>query len=75
MLRAMVMPETDQYPLLDWMQENGIPVTRENYIVLDYLGELPKDWTPEHEEELPEQLQDWDRFELTDDGNLVEQHA
>ncbi|MBV9339363.1 MAG: hypothetical protein JO159_00565 [Acidobacteria bacterium] len=48
------------YHILDWMIENDIPLTRENYIRLDWLGKVPKrvrdseDW--EYELSLPEQF-------------------
>jgi len=44
------------------MRKNGQPVTRENYIALAW-PEVPVPWLPEHEAELPEELQDWSVFE------------
>jgi hypothetical protein len=45
--------------VLDLMREAKIPITRENYISLNYMGEIPQPWTAEHEHELPRELQDW----------------
>jgi len=45
------------------MREAGIPVTRENYIAVNW-GEPVQEWTSELEAELPEELQDWSRFEV-----------
>jgi hypothetical protein len=53
-------------PLAVFMRKEKIPLTRENYIALNYLGELPEDWTPEDEADLPAELQDWSRFGLVD---------
>jgi len=39
----------------------GIPITRENYIKLNHFTGVPAKWTAEHEEELPEPLQDWSK--------------
>jgi hypothetical protein len=38
------------------MQRFGIPVTRQSYIDFAYWGAPPKQWTQEHEEELPRKL-------------------
>ncbi len=43
---------------LEWMRHNGVPITRENYVQLNWM-EVPDDWDAEHEHELPEELQDW----------------
>lgn len=50
------------------MRREKILLTRKNYIALNYLGELPDDWTPEDEADLPEELQDWSLFHLVDVG-------
>jgi len=50
--------------LVATMKRLDIPFTRENYIDLAYGNDVPNPWTPEHEEELPEELQDWQRFEM-----------
>lgn len=43
--------------LLEWMKKNNVPITPEKYLALAYGEELPDPWTPEHEAELPEELQ------------------
>jgi len=58
--------------LIDWMRENKTPVTRDNYIGLEYGSVIPDPWTAEHEQELPVELQDWSKFTLID-GQMVYQ--
>jgi len=53
-------PDTDH--VVNKLKQLDIPVTRENYIDLNWLGEPPDPWTPEDEEQLPEELQDWSVF-------------
>jgi hypothetical protein len=48
------------------MQKNGIEVTRQNFIDLNWMDNPPAVWTAEEEAQLPEELQDWSQFE---DGN------
>jgi hypothetical protein len=43
--------------LIETLREAGLPVTRENYILLNWGSEPPDPWTPEDEDELPEELQ------------------
>jgi hypothetical protein len=54
-------PEQDQSgsedPVLRWMTENGVPLTRESYLNVAYMGDPPKTLGPEQEAELPEQFQ------------------
>ena len=45
-------------PLVQMMLEDGIPVTRENYLRLAYPTGIPE-WSAELEDELPEFLQIW----------------
>ena len=45
------------------MREAGIPVTRENYIAVNW-GEPVPEWTSELQAELPEELQAWSQFEV-----------
>jgi hypothetical protein len=41
------------------MLEHHVPIDRQTYIEMMYLfGEPPKQWTAEHEEEIPELLRD-----------------
>jgi hypothetical protein len=44
-------------PLIRWMKAHNIPITREAYLQLAYGNDPPQPWTPEHEAELPEELQ------------------
>jgi hypothetical protein len=44
--------------VLEKMKQTGIPMTRENYLELAYLGEPPAELSGEEETELPEQFQD-----------------
>lgn len=43
--------------VLEYMRENGIPLTRENYLNEAYMGEPPEELGPEEEAELPEEFQ------------------
>jgi hypothetical protein len=43
--------------LLAYMIKKGIPLTREKYISMAYLGHPPEPWTAAHEGELPEAFQ------------------
>ena len=43
--------------LLGLMKRTGVPLTREHYLALAYMGEVPKELTPEEEAELPEEFQ------------------
>jgi hypothetical protein len=47
----------DTDPLVRIMRRHGIPVTRENYLDLAYMGQPPEELGPEEESELPEELQ------------------
>lgn len=40
------------YPVLDSMVSNGLPLTRDKYLLLSY-GEVPKELSGEEEAELP----------------------
>jgi len=53
---------TDPSDLLRLMKERGVPLTRDNYLHMAYFGELPEQWTPEHEADLPKQFQDFSQF-------------
>ena len=48
-------------PVIILLKEKGLPLTRENYIALNW-GEVPQPWTVELEQELPEELQDMSQF-------------
>jgi hypothetical protein len=42
--------------MVELMQHLKIPVTRENFLELEYFGKVPKELSPEQEEELPPSL-------------------
>ena len=42
--------------MLDLMEHLKIPVTRENFLDLEYFGSPPKELSPEQEEDLPPSL-------------------
>jgi hypothetical protein len=50
-------------PTLDYMIKKGIPLTRERWIKLNWLGDPPEPWCIEHEMEMPEFLQDYSKVE------------
>lgn len=52
------MPQTGTDDLVDWLTRKGVPVNRENYLQLAYPDGLPSPWTAEHEDALPDDLQD-----------------
>jgi hypothetical protein len=52
-----LLQEARHDPTLEYMIKHGIPLTRERYINLNYLGHPPKPWTAEHEGELPTAFQ------------------
>jgi len=56
--------------MLAWMESEGLDITRENYIAFNW-GSGITEWTPEHEAELPEELQDWSQFMADKSGELV----
>jgi hypothetical protein len=39
-----------------------LPVDRETYILVNWMGDPPVNWTAEDEDQLPEELQDWSWF-------------
>ena len=43
-------------PIIELLDEYGIPVNRENYLNLAYLGDPPEELGAEEELTLPEQL-------------------
>jgi hypothetical protein len=50
-------------PTLAYMINKGIPLTRERWIKLNWLGDPPQPWGVEHETEVPELLQDHTKVE------------
>lgn len=51
------MPTLNDDPLVKWMRDHGIAVTRENYIDLAWGNDVPEPWDAEAESRLPEELQ------------------
>jgi hypothetical protein len=47
------------------MRRAGIPLTRQNFIEVNWGEPPPTPWTPELESEIPEELQDWSQVQLT----------
>lgn len=62
-------PSESDDDIITLMKKAGIPVTRQNYIEANWGEPLPE-WTAEHEQQLPPQLQDWSLFEVKD-GELI----
>lgn len=60
--------------LLELMHYLKIPVTRENYLNLEFFGNPPHELTPEQEDELPPALRKTHSNPHGGGGNLVE-HA
>jgi hypothetical protein len=54
---SRLLAEARHDPLLKYMIEHGIPLTREKYISMAYLSHPPEPWTMEHERELPAPFQ------------------
>jgi hypothetical protein len=54
-------PGQSRDPIIDMMHAHGIPITREAYIELAYMGAPPSEWTAENEADLPAELQDWSK--------------
>ena len=48
---------------VEFLKELNEPITRENFIELNWDGEPPDPWTVEAEMEVPEELQDWSWLE------------
>lgn len=43
--------------ILDFMKEKKVPITRDNYLAIAYMGNPPEELSAEEEAELPEGLQ------------------
>ena len=50
-------------PLIQTMKNHGTPITRENFIELNWGEDIPNPWTAEDEEEIPESLRDWSKVD------------
>ena len=51
--------ERKSSPVLDYMVEHNMPLTREKFLELAYFGNPPELLGPEEEAELPSFLQNW----------------
>lgn len=49
-------------PITEQMIADGLPFTRENYIAMNW-SQTPDPWLPEHEAQLPTELQNWSMFQ------------
>jgi hypothetical protein len=52
-----------RFSVLAWMRRHNIAITRERFISINWMGSPPDPRTPEDEEQLPPELQDWEQFE------------
>lgn len=52
-LHPVLLHEAQYSPTLKYMLEHNIPLTREKWISINYLGHPPEPWTDEHEAEVP----------------------
>ena len=55
MTRSEALKHQAGYPTLQLMVEYGTPLTREEFIRSNWMGE-PEEWTAEHEAEVPPPL-------------------
>ena len=65
--RGKQEPQDETDLMTEWMVKRGTPVTRRNYLELNYPDGFPDPWTAELEDELPRQLQ----RPVQEDGTLV----
>jgi hypothetical protein len=56
--RAICEQYADEDPIMAWMLTDNLPLTRSEYLDLNYGPYLPDPWTWEHEEEVPEPFRD-----------------
>ena len=50
--------------ILEWMKKNNVPLTRENYLEIAYMGDDPN-LDAEAEAALPEEIRRWSRRKRT----------
>lgn len=50
--------ESDE--ILDWMRENNLPLTRQEYLNVRFMGEVPKELSAEQELDMPVQFRQLD---------------
>ena len=49
--------------VVEFMKRHDVPLTRDNYLQIAYMGNPPEELDAEDEAELPEELQDIEWFE------------
>jgi hypothetical protein len=59
-----VIRAAESCPTLAYMIQNGLPLTREQWMSLNWPDGPPKPWCVEHELEVPEFWQDPDKVEV-----------
>jgi hypothetical protein len=52
-----LLHEAKHDPVLAYMIKKGLPLTREKWISMNYLGHPPEPWTDGHEAEVPTPFQ------------------
>jgi hypothetical protein len=57
MAEIIEFPQNDL--VVQLMHRGNVPMTRENYLLIAYFGDMPEEWTSAHEDELPRDLQDY----------------
>ena len=62
-------------PTLAYMIKEGLPLDRETWMDLDWLGHPPKPWCIEHEMEVPEFWQDPSLVEAEEEEELQPQRT
>lgn len=60
-------------PLVAWLKELKIPITRDNYIQACWGDDPPNPWNAEAEDQIPKELQDWSW--LPHPGNTEQEYA
>ena len=60
----------DYQPIIDLMKKLDIPITRQNFIDVNWFGEPPEKWDAEAESQIPPELQDWSWLKVESDESL-----
>jgi hypothetical protein len=53
-IHPAILHEAQYSPTLAYMLKHNLPLTRETWISINYLGHPPEPWTWENEAEVPE---------------------
>jgi hypothetical protein len=67
----MSNPQDEDDDIVRYLKELGLPVTREAYIRVNWLGHPPEPWTEEHEQELPPSLRQSPASISDQDGSRI----